>query len=129
MARNLHRLSVLLDRPDYRVQAQRMLETIGANMVEYPSGYSNWSQLLLDLTESHFEVVIVGEHAMKILTELQKEYLPQVIFCVGTSESDLPLLKNRFVPGKTLIYICQDNSCQLPVETVEEALDLIRKKY
>ena len=127
MARNLFRLSYLLDRPDYLNTAQKMFETISVNMVEYPSGYSNWMQLLLDLTGSHFEVVVAGDRALKLLTELQKEYLPQIIFCAGTSETDLPLLKNRFVPGKTLIYICQNNSCQLPVETVEKAIDLIHK--
>ena len=62
------------------------------------------------------------------LNELQKNHLPLVIFCAGTAKSELPLLKERFVPGKTLIYICQNNSCQLPVETVEEAIEIIRKK-
>lgn len=126
MARNLFRLSYLLDRPDYLNIAQKMLDQISRNMIEYPSGYSNWSQLLLDLTASHFEVVIIGERALEFLTEIQKNYLPNVIFCTGTTEDELPLMKNRYVSGKTLIYICQNKSCQLPVETVEEALALIR---
>jgi uncharacterized protein len=83
---------------------------------------------LLDMTGSHFEVAIIGENALSLLKALQENYLPQVVFCAGTSENDLPLLANRFVAGKTLIYICQDNSCQLPVETVKEALALIMKK-
>lgn len=126
MARNLFRLSYLLDRPDYLNIAQKMLDQISRNVIEYPSGYSNWSQLLLDLTASHFEVVIIGERALEFLTEIQKNYLPNVIFCTGTTEDELPLMKNRYVSGKTLIYICQNKSCQLPVETVEEALALIR---
>ena len=125
MAKNLFRLSYLLDQPDYLKTAQKMLNLVTANMADYPSGYSNWSQLVLDLTENHFEVAIVGENAISLLKELQKSYLPHVIFCAGTTENELPLLKNRHVSGKTLIYICQNNSCQLPVETVEEALSLI----
>jgi uncharacterized protein YyaL (SSP411 family) len=81
---------------------------------------------LLDLTASHFEVVIIGERALEFLTEIQKNYLPNVIFCTGTTEDELPLMKNRYVSGKTLIYICQNKSCQLPVETVEEAFALIQ---
>jgi len=127
MAKNLFRLSYLIDRPDYLKTAQEMLGLISGNMTEYPSGYSNWSQLMLNLTGNHFEVAIVGGNAISLLNELQKNYLPNVIFCAGTTESDLPLLQNRYVSGKTLIYICQDNSCQLPVETVEEALALIQK--
>jgi len=128
MAKNLFRLSYLLDRPDYLIIAQKMLNLVSGNMADYPSGYSNWSQLMLNLTGNHFEVVIVGENVISLLNEIQKNYLPNVIFCAGTFENNLPLLKNRFVSGKTLIYICQDNSCQLPVETVEEALEIIRKK-
>lgn len=127
MAKNLFRLSYLLDRPDYRKISREMLDLVSGNMADYPSGYSNWSQLMLDMTGTHFEVAIIGENALNLLKALQKNYLPQVVFCGGTSENDLPLLANRFVAGKTLIYICQDNSCQLPVETVEEALALIRK--
>jgi uncharacterized protein YyaL (SSP411 family) len=128
MAKNLFRLSYLLDQPDYRKISGEMLDLVSGNMTDYPSGYSNWSQLMLNLTGNHFEVAIVGENALSLLKALQENYLPQVVFCAGTSENDLPLLANRFVAGKTLIYICQDNSCQLPVETVEEALALIRKK-
>ena len=127
MAKNLFRLSYLLDRPYFLEIAQKMLNLVTGNMSDYPSGYSNWSQLLLDLTGSHFEAVLVGENAISLLKKLQKYYLPNVVFCSGTTENDLPLLKYRFVSGKTLIYICQNNSCQLPVETVEEALLLISK--
>lgn len=128
MAKNLFRLSYLIDRPDYLKTAQQMFDRISVNMADYPSGYSNWSQLMLNLTGNHFEVAIVGENAIVQLKELQKNYLPNVIFCAGTTENDLPLLQNRFVSGKTLIYICQDNSCQLPVEAVAEALLLIKPK-
>jgi len=128
MAKNLFRLSYLLDRPDYLKTAQQMLNLVSGNMADYPSGYSNWSKLMLSLTDNHFEVAIVGENAGTLLNELQKKYLPNVIFCAGTTENRLPLLQNRYVSGKTLIYICQNNSCQLPVETVEEALMIIRKK-
>jgi uncharacterized protein len=127
MAKNLFRLSYLLDRPEYLKTAQQMLNLVNGNMAEYPSGYSNWSQLMLNLTGNHFEVAIVGENAINLLNELQKNYLPHVIFCAGTTENDLSLLRNRQISEKTLIYICQNNSCQLPVETVEEALAIISK--
>ena len=128
MAKNLFRLSYLLDRPEYLKTSCEMLDLVSGNMADYPSGYSNWSQLMLDMTGTHFEVAVTGPNAFTLLNELQKNYLSQVVFCAGTSENDLPLLANRFVAGKTLIYICQDSSCQLPVQTVEEALALIREK-
>ncbi|HZL08879.1 MAG TPA: thioredoxin domain-containing protein [Prolixibacteraceae bacterium] len=128
MAKNLFLLSYLLDRPDYLQISRKMLDLVRGNMPEYPSGYSNWSQLMLNLTGNHFELAIVGENATKLLNEFQKHYLPNVIFCAGTTENNLSLLQYRYVQGKTLIYICQDKSCMLPVQTVEAALKLIRLK-
>jgi len=125
MAKNLFRLSYLLDQPDYLITAQQMLNRIIGKIADYPSGYSNWSQLMLNLNGNHLEVVIVGENALNLLKELQKNYLPNVIFCAGTNENDLPLMQNRYIPEKTMIYICQNNVCQLPVETVEGALKII----
>jgi uncharacterized protein YyaL (SSP411 family) len=127
MAKNLFCLSYLHEKPEYLKIARNMLERISGNIENYPSGYSNWSQLLLNLSGNHFEVAIVGENALQLLKELQKHDLPNVVFCAGITENDLPLLKNRHVPGKTLIYICQDHTCLLPVESVDEALSTIWK--
>lgn len=127
MARNLLRLSYYSEKTDYRSIAQNMLERMIGNLSEYPSGYSNWANLYLEFSGDQKEVVIVGENAHELVKIFQKHYLPNVIFCVSTGPSEMPLLKNRYVSGKTLIYICQNNTCQLPVETVEEAMELIQK--
>lgn len=126
MAKNLFRLAYLLDKPKYLSISKKMLELVLGNIESYPSGFSNWLQLSLNLNESHYEMVISGENALSLLKELQKHYLPRVIFCAGTLDNGLPLLRNRLVPGKTLIYICRDKSCMLPVETMADALELIR---
>ena len=126
MAKNLFRLSYLLEKPEYLKIATKMLDSVSGNMSDYPSGFSNWSQLMLNLSDTHFEVAIIGENAISLLNELQKHYLPQVIFCAGTAENNLPLLTNRLFAGKTLIYVCQNNTCLLPVETVEEALAIVQ---
>lgn len=128
MAKNLFRLSYLLEKPEYLQIAERMPGLVSGNIANYPSGYSNWSQLILNMNSNYFEVAIAGENAISLLSELQKNYLPNVIFCAGTTENGLSLLVNRFVLGKTLIYICQDNGCLLPIETVHEALAMIRRK-
>lgn len=125
MGRNLYRLSWLLDRTDYREIAASMLNGVAEHMTAYPSGYSNWAQLVLDLSENHLEVAVTGPEALTMLHELQRHYLPHVTFCAGTQENSLLLLEGRFVQDKTLVYICQDNACQLPVDSMESALDLI----
>jgi len=35
------------------------------------------------------------------------------------------LLKNRFVEGTTLIYVCVNKACKLPVSEVSKAIEFI----
>jgi uncharacterized protein YyaL (SSP411 family) len=51
---------------------------------------------------------------------------PNKIIAAGEKESTLPLLQDRFVNGKTLIYVCENSVCKLPVEKTEDALKLIK---
>ena len=71
---------------------------------------------------SYKEVVIVGPNAQKVLRDLQQNYLPHVLFQISENESDLPLVKDRFFEGETLIYVCENKVCLRPAKTVEDAL-------
>jgi hypothetical protein len=58
---------------------------------------------------------------------LYKQSPPNVIFALSDKKSDLPLLKNRYVDNQTLIYVCKNNSCLLPTESIEESLKQIEE--
>ena len=71
----------------------------------------------------YYEVVVLGRNANELSRELRKEYLPQAVFAYTTvPQEEMPLFKGRYKEGETLIYICRDNSCGLPVKTIDEAL-------
>ncbi len=125
MANNLFRLGHLAGQTNYLKIAETMLSKLVEDFQNYPSGYSNWLQLGLNFTGNQFEVAVTGEKAITKLREIQKHYLPNALFCAGTGASDLTLLKDRLAVGKTLIYICQNQTCQLPVEAVSDALKLM----
>ena len=44
----------------------------------------------------------------------------------STTNSDLALLKNRYVEDETYIYVCVNKACKLPVTKVTEAIKLIK---
>jgi len=126
MANNLFRLGYLADQARYLKIAQTMLSKLVDDFKTYPSGYSNWLQLALNFTGNQFEVAVTGEKALSSLHQIQKHYLPNVLFCAGTDASDLPLLKGRLAAGETRIYVCQNQTCQLPVEKVADALKILQ---
>ncbi|RKD90975.1 thioredoxin domain-containing protein [Mangrovibacterium diazotrophicum] len=124
MANNLNRLGRLINRKNYPITAQAMLLVVSDSVLTYPSGHANWLNVAIDQEMPHYEVAIAGPEALGFATELHSTYLPNCVICPGNSES-LPLLLNRIQPGKTRIFVCENNSCKLPVDTVSEALKLI----
>jgi uncharacterized protein len=122
MGRNLWALSKYFINKEYEKMALHMLHNISEELVFYGPGYSNWAMLMLDSIQPFHEVAIVGNHVDEIFLELQKHYHPNGIFALAKQPSALPLLANRSVDGKTLIYVCRNNTCGLPAQNVEEAL-------
>ncbi len=118
LARALHRLGLLLGKESYSARAQRMLS---ATMTSWqdgqpPSRYANWGSFLLETAFPFYEVAIVGDTHADKRKALQKRYLPQTLFLGGPDEGDLPLLENKRVEGQTMIYVCLDKLCKMPVE-------------
>ncbi len=127
MAKNLFSLSHHLDTKSYKEIAIAMLNNVKSEMVDNASSFSNWLDLMLNFTNPYYEVVLSGKDAKTKLAELNKIYLPNILVSYSTHESELPLLKNRFVDNETFIYVCVDNTCKLPVTTIAKTLQLIKK--
>ena len=68
----------------------------------------------------------MGEAALSQLEKLNSKYFPNILIVGSESDNNLPLLKNRFVEGKTLIYVCVNRVCKLPTESLEESISMIR---
>lgn len=128
MAEILFKLGYLSGNIEYIRLSEKMSKKIAGEIENYPSGFSKWLQHILNMKSDYFELAICGENAFQLLHKINRDYLPNILLCAGTNENDLPLLENRFVKGQTLIYVCQNNACKLPVKTVDDALKLINLK-
>jgi len=104
-------------------QAQQMVAILWNRSSQNPENYSRWNSLGLQMMYPFFEIAIVGKEAKKKAPEIQKEFLPNALVVQSDEDSDLPLFKGRYADGDTYIYVCRDNTCKLPVQTTEEALD------
>jgi Highly conserved protein containing a thioredoxin domain len=84
---------------------------------------SNWGLLRAEVTAGLAEIVIVGERAEEIRTELHQHSLPLALTLGTKDKSDLPLFAGRDAKeGKTMIYVCFNKTCKLPVTSVKDAL-------
>tara|TARA_R110002049_G_scaffold203126_3_gene373731 strand:- start:12354 stop:14390 length:2037 start_codon:yes stop_codon:yes gene_type:complete len=127
MAKNLFKLSHYFDNDYFSKTAVTMLNNVKPEMQEYPSGYSNWFDLMLNFTNPFYEVAIVGKDAKQKISELNKTYLPNKLIAASTSENNMPLLENRYNPNNTLIYVCVNKACKLPVSEVDQAIKFLKE--
>lgn len=125
MAKNLFKLSHYFDNNHFKNTAISMLNNMTPEMQDYPSGYSNWLDLMLNYTQPHYEVAIVGKDASEKLKELNKTYIPNKLIAGSVSKNNLPLLQNRYFPDETFIYVCVNNACKRPVSNIDDAIKLL----
>jgi hypothetical protein len=122
MAKVLFVLGTLLDNNDYKQKARRALQNIQDNVIQHPSFYANWAMLADWFANAPYEVAIVGSNAETLRRELSQHFLPNAVILGSTSQSQLPLLQGKYLQGQSLIYVCYNKTCQLPVPAVAEAL-------
>lgn len=125
MAKNLFLLNLYFEEEKYATQAIQLVKNVFEDVKKNPGYYSNWAQAASFLIFPHFETAIVGKQWKEKRSEFQKEYLPDVVFSGSANVSTLPLLRNKAIGGKTMIYVCKNKTCSFPVEAVADAMKQI----
>ncbi|MGH2565089.1 MAG: hypothetical protein ACRDE5_11280 [Ginsengibacter sp.] len=126
MAKNLLFLGLYFENKNYEEQSKQLVKNVIDDVKKNLGYYSNWAQVMALQVREPYEVAIVGNDWQTKLQGLQKNYLPNAIFLGGNNEGTISLLQNKLVEGKTMIYVCENKTCQRPVEEVSEALKQIK---
>ncbi|MBL7984645.1 MAG: thioredoxin domain-containing protein [Flavobacteriales bacterium] len=122
LCKSLHVLGHLLDDERYLGMSERMLNNVQEGFERYPSGNSNWAQAMLMHLFPYYAIAITGPEALERRRAFGHAFIPNRLFVGTRTTSALPLLQERSLGNSTTIFVCQDKVCQLPVNTVEEAL-------
>ncbi|MBD0351201.1 MAG: thioredoxin domain-containing protein, partial [Flavisolibacter sp.] len=127
MAYNLYHLSILLDLPSWRQQADTMIKALGDVAIKYPTSFGVWLSVLFEMVQGTYEIAITGPQAAHYLKEVLSIYLPhRVVMSTSEPLNNFPFLKEKWVEGKTLIYLCEQYACRQPVASVEALRELIQ---
>ena len=125
MAKNLYFLSQYFDNKLYEEISMQLIKNVFDDLTKNLGYYSNWAQAMLLQVYQAIEIAIVGKDWKEKLVQFQKNYLPNIIYSGGEIEGTLPLLENKMAEGRTMIYVCKNKSCNLPVENVAHAMTQI----
>lgn len=128
MAKSLFLLGTYLEKEAYKERSKQMLANVYERMLKVPSYHFNWGQLFFYLANSTYELVIMGDLAMDEKQKIESLFLPNVLISGSLTESELPLLKNRYVSKQTTFYLCKNRTCKIPVTSVRELLDQLQEE-
>jgi hypothetical protein len=127
-ALNLLRLSVLLNRKDYREKAESIFRAFAPRIEQSPGAFE---RLLCAVDFYHDrvkEIVIVGAPSSKDTQALVRSafdrYVPNKVV-VGLADAEPnaedPLVKGKTrMAGRATAYVCENYRCKLPVTSGEE---------
>ncbi len=128
-AHNLFLLGHYYSNDIYAKMARKMLNNIKIDALQSPMEYYNWLDLMLNYTNSYFEVALSGKEAVAKTSQLQSYYLPNILIAGATKESKLPILEDRFVENETYIYICVDRACKRPEKDIATVFNQIKNNF
>ncbi len=127
LANSLFKLGHYYYDPKMIQRSEQMLNNLKTAILKNPLNYSNWLHLMTNFTNPYYEVAIVGAEANALNKQLGTHYLPNILITGAKKDSEQPLLKNKYIPGNTFIYVCVHGTCKLPVNTIPQTIHLIDK--
>ena len=129
MMRNLQHLSHIFDSEAYRALSIQMLLSVEEMIERYPSSVSKWAGGVLALVFPPYEIAVVGTDFFQKSKTVNALFLPNKILMSSVEEdTKFPLLAGRAGDtegGQSMIYICQNYACKMPVRTVAEMLEIL----
>jgi uncharacterized protein YyaL (SSP411 family) len=121
MANVLWLMGNLMEEAAWIERSEAMLASLRQQALRYPSSFALWSLLLQRQTFGRRLLLITGPDAAMQLRGWHKNYAPGFFTLASDDEnSTLPLLKGKWLPGQTRVYVCEEFSCQAPVNEVAE---------
>lgn len=129
MAYNLYRLSILLDRSEWRERAEAMVGAVAQMVLKYPTSFGVWLSLLFEISEGTSEVAVVGKEWKKYLEKILGIYISHKLALAAERPIPrYPLLADKAEDSEILIYLCENYACRRPVNTIQEFVTLLQGK-
>ncbi len=128
LARALRTVGLLMANRAYTERARGLLAAVQPLVEKEPGFLANWAALYEELLTPGAEIVIIGPEADAFRREIGRYFLSGAVLAGSVEPSDeLILLAGKTpVDGRTAIYVCFEGTCQRPVFSVAEAVEMAR---
>ena len=127
IAISLIKLSKYFFNSGYDKTAGKLIGNMKEMTLKNPHFHSNWLLAVSYSVFPYYEVAVVGDSFEEKKNLFLEQYIPNISLAGGDGRASLELIEHKYVNGKTLIYVCENGACQLPVEEFSAAQNQIKR--
>jgi uncharacterized protein YyaL (SSP411 family) len=125
MCQNLLQLSVLFDRPEWRERSEKAIVSLGNAITKHPTSFAAWGCLLQEIVDGTQEIAVIGKGSLNLAEKILGEYIPHRVFMASEDIVEFPLIRDKNITEKPVIFLCQQYACRHPVSSAEELMKMI----
>ena len=126
MAENLQLVSIFMDKTAFKDIAVNMLLSLVESIKKYPSSFGQWALALMNEVYPVAEVAVIGNQISELSNRVNELFIPnKIIMATDRYVQQFPLLAGKNIQEAPLIYLCSNYTCQKPVTTIEEFVQLM----
>ena len=103
------------------------MEAQAHTAAENPFGFGHLLNTIFMYLQKPREITVLNSLNKEIMDSLTKRFLPESILVTVTNDNQLSNLSNlpffegkKFQNEKTIVFVCKDFTCSLPLESLEE---------
>jgi uncharacterized protein len=120
-AKVLIKLGYYVDSEQFHAMATAMITNVQSAFGKQVSSYTNWMQAFSWLQEGFTQIIICGNNASEWKQQLNQQYIPNsLVIALSKPSSTVPLMAEKLFSDETVVYICRNKTCSLPMRSVEE---------
>ena len=124
MANNLHKLSIIFNKPDWSQKANEMALELMPMVEKYPGSFGIWAAFILQQLVGINEIAVVGKDFRSVADKIVSGgFVPNKILMGTDQKNDLyPMLEGKDLKDETQIFLCKNYSCLAPLKSAQNLL-------
>lgn len=121
------KLSLFTGKIEYEEIASKMFEHFGAQVEEYPEGFTYFISSFLFHIAGNMKIVLAGgkedEDTMNMMKIINSEFMPDAAIILKEKNDE----EYKTIDGKAVAYVCTNRKCSMPVTDGNELKELLHK--
>lgn len=119
------KLSLFTGKKEYEEIAAKMFEHFGAQVEEYPAGFTYFISSFLFNIAGNMKIVLAGDkedvNTMNMIKIINSEFLPDAVIILKEKNDE----EYKTIDGKATAYVCNNRTCSIPATDSNELKELL----